>query len=205
MNTQRRNAYIAGGIILLALVVYALWQIRGDGSGEWNTDSNTATTTESGVWQTYEHEDFNFSLEYPPNATAEIENGEVKIQFVGPRNQPNTEIQDGFILYIRTEPMEMDLAILAQRLLDEQPDYAETLEPLRMTFEGGEIVYGFTVRSALGPPIDYRVTEAEPATAFVVSHIVQGDDEAQAAHHTTIERILDSLTLTATSTDAAVE
>lgn len=204
MNETRRNAYIIGTAVILALVAYGIWYTQ-DGGDRADGGAEHASETESGAWQTYEHEDFSFTLAYPPNATSEIENGEVKIQFMGPRNEPNTEIQDGFTLYVRTEPIEADLAALAQRILDEQPDYAETLEPLRMTFVDGAIVYGFTVRSALGPPVDYRIAEASAETAFVVSYLVQGDEEAQAAHYATIDRIVDSLALTATTTDAAVE
>src|SRR5690606_10308053 len=105
-------------------------------------------------------------------ATVVIEAERAKVQLLGPGNPPNSEVTNGFTLYIDSESTTAGAEAHAEGLLAEQPDYAEVLEPLQSVSVGGQEAYAFTVRSALGTPVTHLVFAANGSAVYVMSYLI---------------------------------
>lgn len=191
-------------ITLLVIVAIAVIGIVLATGGTETIPNDNATTTpgQNGdqqtsipdSWQTYENESFDFTFRYPENATTTVENERVKVQVIGPDAQENTELTDGFTLYINQEdiPADTDLESVAQNQHEEETQRLESAqEPIAVTIDGRE-GYEFQVQTELGS-IAHHVIVADDAEdrAFHVTYIISGDDDG--SYQETVDDIISTL------------
>lgn len=126
------------------------------------TDPNTGEIIESNVdtndWKTYTDEELGFKLQHPPEADISKPNRTTRrIRFLGPDNEPNTEITDGFTVHITAKSSDEFPASSAQEYAEfsfQQATENETVtvqeppQPIALSTNREAAVY--TIETALG-------------------------------------------------------
>lgn len=148
------------------------------------------------TWETYTNEDFNFTFVYPSAASTTVENGRVKVTYLGPENTPNTEITDGFTFYVESVELEegQTLETFANAQFEQEEDQLEVFVPLRNISIDDKQAYEYQIESMLGLSVTHIMLETEEGIVFVVSYMLAGP--AERGYTGVIAQMIQSLTLT---------
>lgn len=200
---------LISGVFVLALVGTGVYFFQtgngmpGDNTDVVSTEQNTEPqNNEGGVidpasWQQYENEEFDFTFKYPPQASTTVESQQVKVSYLGSGNVPNSEISNGFTLYIQSEATDLTVEEHAQAVFaaQSQPEYATVISPLEIVSpDANPPTYFFTVTSASGMPVSYLIFPKNDEEVFVVSHIISTQSkEAEVRYREIIGVILGTL------------
>lgn len=179
-------------LFILILIIGGFLLFRG---GESDTSPESLIEVPEN-WELFESPDFNFTFSYPPQASISTEAGRTKITYLGPDNEPNTEITDGFTFYVRTQPLESQtLQEFAQQSYQQatqsptgQDLDSEMPEQVSVNSRAG---YQYRVESELGNMVDYLVLEAQGDQVFNVSYSVL--DPNNTGYQVVIDTIVQTL------------
>lgn len=162
------------------------------------TTQQIATTSQEGddlsdTWRTFDNEQFDFVLSYPDEVVVSVEANRVVVTYVGPDAATDSEITDGFIFAVRTQPYTSDMTLeaVAEALFDEQKALHEVVASTTLASLGNEEAYQFQIESELGTTITYEVFQAGDGKVFVVDYFV--DDPADRGYNRVIDQMLRSL------------
>lgn len=148
------------GVVVLA--VAGFWFVS-DRNGEVLPDMPAA-------WETYESDEFGFTLEHPPEATVQQE-AERYIKFTylgGP--QATGEVTDGFTFTVGTHAREGDLAAFAEAYYEDQLRAGSPVSPPEETELNGRSAYRYEIET-LGVVTVYVVAGGD-TRAHTLSYIV---------------------------------
>ena len=140
---------------------------NGSGESEGNVDVPAS-------WRTLSNQEFQIVLAYPGEATASTEVGRIKILYIGPTSEMNTELTDGFTFYVHTEEISGNTSVQSRA----QEQFEMETERLRRISEPHEIMIGnrtayeYEIESELGSAVTHVIAEADPDTIFAVSYSV---------------------------------
>jgi hypothetical protein len=115
-------------------------------------------------------------MQVPPTARTDVERNQLKVQVIGPENQPNTEVTDGLTFYASRHSVGSGTSSLRALALDlyERANErgAVAAKPRATTTADGTHAYRFTVRGPIGATNVRYVMRAGADTAFVTTATV---------------------------------
>lgn len=176
-------------IIVIILVIlsitalgYVLFTVYDNVEG--TDQAENGETNERGEmtdWPVYTSSVSEISFAYPPNAQVTTEAGMVKVTYLGPNNEPNTEITDGFVLYVDHTDIgeEESLQDLAESRYEEETERLSGVLVPHATTIGDSLAYSFDVETELGPVSTYVVTRGDEDTVIWFNYTVSGSDSDQ--------------------------
>lgn len=194
---------MASVLIVLVIVVvgFAGWVKQTDNSSIELPDINWQETEKeedeiAEGWKKYTNTEEGFSLQVPAGASTSTEAGRVKVTFLGPNNEPQTEIVDGFTFYVRKLQIseEQNLREKAEEAREDRFEELEVLEQIEEISVEDKEGYKFVLESALGGSVDYLVLPTEESNeAFVISYSIKGEDDDREEYQGMVNRMLSTL------------
>lgn len=169
-----------------------------------DTDSNETATSSEQIrnetevpqdWQAYENDGFNFTFLYPESAQTRVENKMAKVQLIGPDAEENTELTDGFTLFVHTQESEAPLSELAQEQFAQDTELQESVEEPHQVTVGDREGYEYRIQTGLGSIATHVILPTEGAEYFIVSYTVSGTDEAREEYQEIVDGIISTLTI----------
>ena len=207
-TTKTIIAVVAIAVIVILVYMFATGQA--DDSVETVTTNinqtldDIATTTDDDApdvtWQTYENDAFDFTFNYPAQASTSIEQGRVNVTYLGPNNTPNSEISDGYTFSVMTQsatstdPDATSLQEAAEAYFEDQTAILTSVASPTNRMIGVTPAYTFAVESQLGPTMEYVMWEAEDGVVYVANYMVM--DPQNRGYEDTIDDMLNSFEYT---------
>lgn len=191
-------------VIVLALLVVGGYYLLSTSPEPQSRDDQATTTDEQTQnendvpegWEQYDSEDFAFMFQHPDGAdiTENQDRGHVRVQVTGPDQEPNTEVTDGFSLWIMQESATTSLRDVAdERLADETArEGMDVVEPVATTTVNGATGYSFANTTELGPTSHHVILPATGDAYFDVSYMISGDERAT-EYQNTVDQIIKSI------------
>jgi hypothetical protein len=171
-------------VVGLVLIIGAVVVLEGNGGVGQNQSatSTPATSTAAGEntqnasqsvpdsWQMYQEGGLSFA--YPQDAELTTEAGKIKIQILGPSNEPNTEVTDGLTGYLYSVEKEAGgLADTAERVLVDRSSTAQQViastSPATFAEKTG---YSFRLQNQLGSETVYYVLPSEQSGLSLIAN-----------------------------------
>ncbi len=124
--------------------------------------------------KTYESRRMGVSMRIPREATANYEEGRLKVTYVGPDSQM-TEITDGFTFFLEVVGA-VDLERLANEKMEEESEILEIISEVESKSFADREGYGFTAEGGLGNEVEYFIYEIDDK-AIITSRSVMDPNE----------------------------
>jgi len=158
-------------------------------------EGTTTPATVPANWNTFDHEEYGFTFRYPPDATTTLrrERGVVRVQQTGPRQEPNTEVTDGYTIWIqniRQEQATSPLKNVAVDLLEKQTERNEVVEELATTTVNASTAYSFAVETELGSVAHHRVWRVPGNSYIHANYSISGTATATPQYQETVDSII---------------
>lgn len=100
-------------------------------------------------WEEYSTSSITFN--HPPEAKIQTEAGGVKVQVIGEDSIENSEVTDGFTLFIKTKEKENEsLSEVSTNMYNEDVEILESVQSPTSTHVGTKEAYSYSVISAMG-------------------------------------------------------
>lgn len=158
------------------------------------SDAGDGSSTVPLGYRTYTSADLNFSLLVPADATASrVGDSRVEFTYLGPGNEPNTEIADGFTATVFREPTDAPSVVgYADRVLAEVRERSDTTitRGREAQMVDGKRAYRFSYRGALGNEITTYIFLDE-SVGYQVSYSVT--DPENRGYERMVSTMLESL------------
>lgn len=161
-------------IVLLVLVLaggFLVFSVTNDSPTPDDTDLEQEQVSVPEDWQRYESETFDFSIAYPPGASLQREaENHIKFSYLGPDNQPASEITDGFTFTVSVYDLNEDqtLKTFARTQLQKSLQIAEKVRGLEQATLNGLSGYTYATES-LGT-VQHLVIPHTGSRAVIISY-----------------------------------
>ena len=148
-------------------------------NGEADEGSSTERDTAAPEgYRTYHNSDFGFSMAVPEDSSVQAEGpGRLKIQLLGPLNEPFTEVTDGFTLTVFEDELDTSYAsaeeyaeaVIADTRSVSENEIATELEARSVN---GMPAYRYSYRGALGSLVTEYLFLPDAGTGYQISYII---------------------------------
>lgn len=193
-------------VLVVALVLigtfFFFWtpEVNDTPAAQDDTEIENGTAQPPEGYQLYSASEFGFDIFYPADAMVSREaNTRIKFTFLGPNNEPNTEITDGFTLTIHqnTDAAQHDtLAAYAEARVEAQrtgPAESTISAGLEQRQVNGMAAYRYTFESALGGSITEYIFMTNDGQGYTATYSVS--DPQDRGYEQMVLTMLESLQL----------
>lgn len=185
-------------VIILAVSAFLVATFVGsptaDNESEPSSDPSQATpepstgTTTPADWERYQGEVLPLTFAHPPEADIRLENGRIKVTVLGPDNTTDSEITDGFTLFIGSD---LELGDSLQALAETEYATArvpgEGVTPPQPHAVAGQTAYQFAVRTALGPVATHTIFTTDDTVVDTTATVI---DPHERGYQAMVDRII---------------
>ena len=179
-------------------VLYGAVSYDTDPTGIQSDDEQRTRPTLPEGWQRFADGAFTFRFMYPHGAeiTTNMRRGYVKVQRTGSRQKPNTEVTDGYTVWIRNirqGQATSQLRHVAHDIYEREVTDDNRVEALATTTHNGDTAYTFANTTQLGNTVQHKLWRVPGNSYIYVTYSISGPDDMIGAYRQRVIRILDSV------------
>lgn len=180
-------------ILFVGGITYKLLQYNSPGPKDTGKEEQKKSVNIPKDWSNFSTSSFSFS--HPPQAQIDSEQEKIRVRFIGPDSEENTEITDGFTLYIDTEQIPKDSSVesLAQSKYESALENLESIQEPEQINIGGKAGYRFVVQSETGDGSNRIVMKSNSNLAYIVSYTIS--DPNNSGYSGMVDKMIKSLNL----------
>jgi len=155
-------------------------------------DTGTTSTAVPDDWVVFESDQYGLTFEHPQEAdlTENQERKFVKVQVTGPDQEPNTEVTDGYTLWIAKASATSSVAEVAERQLAEETQNTQTVKEVARSTINGRTAYTFANETELGNTAYHVLWSVEDNMYMDITYSISGSEDDMTSYRESVNTII---------------